>query len=211
MSKPLCETFEEFWAQIRGSQMHAGQPRNSDTVAGVNLARQALKLATDAEDEELLLDAWAMMAYTLNANEEWNDAAPYYERAIRKYEARGDSLRGTRLHIGYVVALTHLGRYDEALKTAETAEAAFKAIGDEFRIARLYTNIANVYHRLDQHQRSYEYLVTAVRVFESLSDREAAANVYHGLGNALARIDRFDESEEMFDHSRRMTLDLGLK
>lgn len=211
MNEALFETFAKYWAQIRGSQMYAGQPRNSDTVAGVSLAHEALKLATDAQDENLLLDAWAMMAYTLNANEEWNDAVPYYERAIRRYEIRGESLPAARLHIGYVVALTHLGRYDEALKAADTAEAAFQEMGDQVRLARLYTNIANVYHRLDQHQRSYDYLGTAVRVFESLGDREAAANVYHGLGNALARIDRFDESEEMFNRSCQMSLELGLK
>jgi len=207
----LREAFEKFWAQIRGSQIYGGQPRNSDTAAGVSLAQEALHLATEARNAELLLDAWAMMAYTLNANEQWTDAIPYYERAIREYKRRGESLPAARLHIGYVLALTHLGRYDEALKAADAAEAAFKELGDQFRLARLYTNVANVYHRLDQHQRSYEYFVTAAGVFESLGDREAAATVYNGLGNTLARIDRFDESEEMFDRTCRIALDLGLQ
>jgi CHAT domain-containing protein len=207
----LRETFEKFWAQIRGSQMHAGQPRNPDTAAGVNLAQQALQMATEARDDELLVDAWAMMAYTLNANEQWNEAVPYYEQAIRRYETCGETLPAARLHIGYVGALTHLGRYEDALKAAQAAESAFKEMGDQYRLARLYTNIANVYHRLDQHQRSYDYLVTAASVFEELGDRESAAKVYHGLGNALARIDRFDESEEMFSRTCQIALDLGLQ
>ncbi len=206
----LRETFEEFWAQIRGSQMYVGQPRNSDTAAGVNLAQEALNLAAEAENEELLLEAWAMMAYTLNANEQWSDALPYYERAIRRYEMRAEPLPAARLHIGYVGALTHLGRYDDALQAGEAAEVAFKKAGDQFRLARLYTNIGNLYHRLDQHQRSCDYFLTAAEVFESIGDRESAAKVYHGLFNALARIDRFDESEEMFNRTCQIALDLGL-
>ena len=210
MNQPLRETFEKYWARIRGSQIYAGQPRNSDTAEGVRLAEEALGLATESGDDELLVDAWEMMAYTLNANENWNDALPYYERAIRRHERQGEPQRAAKVHIGYVVALFHLGRYEEALKAASDAEETFKQTGDQFRLARLYTNVANVYHRLDQHQRSLEYLDTAAIVFESLGNREAAAMTYHGLGNALARIDRFEESEEMFRRTCAIALDLGL-
>ena len=207
----LRETFEKFWAQIRGSQVYGGQPRNSDTAAALSLAQEALRLATDAQDEALLPDAWAMMAYTLNADEQWNDAIPYYERAIRSHEMRGDSLPVARIRIGYISALTHLGRYEDALKAAGIAEAQFKETDDQFRLARLYTNVALVYHRLDQHQRSYDYYANAVGVFESLGDRESVAKVYLGLGNTLALLDRFEESEEMFNRTCQISLDLGLQ
>ena len=127
----LRALFEKYWAQIRGSQLYAGQPRSSDTDAGVTLARQALQLATDSKDQDLVLDAWAMMAYTLNAHEEWGEAIAYYELAIRAYESRGERLSTAKLYIGYIAALTHADRFDEALKMAEAAEAVFKEAGDQ--------------------------------------------------------------------------------
>jgi CHAT domain-containing protein len=210
MNETLRETFEKYWAQIRGSHIYAGQPRNSDTAASVHLAEDALQRATQAQDDESLVDAWEMMAYTLNANEQWSEALPYYERAIRRHEIRGEPQRAAKVHIGYVWALFHLGRYEDALTAASAAEATFKETGDQVRLARLYSNVATVYHRLDQHQRSYDYLVTAASVFESLGDRESAAKVYHGLGNALARIDKFEESEEMFNRTCSIARELGM-
>jgi tetratricopeptide (TPR) repeat protein len=205
----LSETFEKLWAQIRGSQIYGGQPRNANTAAALTLAQEALRLATDAQDEELLPEAWAMMAYTLNANEQWGDSLPYYEQAIQTREMRNESLAVARLRIGYVGALIQFGRYDDALRIAAIAEAEFKKAGDQFRLARLYMNIANAYHRLDQHQKSFDYFITAADTFEALGDRNNAASVYHGLGNALARVDRFEEAEEMFNRTCQTALDLG--
>jgi CHAT domain-containing protein/tetratricopeptide (TPR) repeat protein len=205
----LRETFEKFWALIRASQLYGGPPRSADSAAALSIAQDALRLATDAQDEDLLLDAWAMMAYTLNADEQWGEAISYYERALQRRESRGDSMAMARLRIGYMAALIHSGRYDEALKTAHAAEAAFKEAGDHFRLARLYTNIGGVYHRLDQHQKSIDYFITAANTFESIGDRESAAAVHHDLGNALARVDRFEEAEDMFERTCQTARDVG--
>ena len=51
----LRQTFEKLWEEIRGGQLYAGQPRNAQSSTGVALAHEALRLATEANDENLLL------------------------------------------------------------------------------------------------------------------------------------------------------------
>src|SRR5687768_15731396 len=102
-AETLKQTFEKFWAEIRGSQLYAGQPRSTQSAAGVNLANEALRLATEAGDRGLLLEAWRMLAYSLSADERWLEAIPYYEKAIAGYEGRGEhAFAARRLRIGFV-------------------------------------------------------------------------------------------------------------
>src|SRR5262252_3529301 len=114
----LQETFSNFWTEIRQSQPFAGQPRNGASANGVAIAREALRLATEAGDDMLLLDAWRMMAYSLTANEQYPDALPYYAQALDRCEKTGNFPLAAKVRIGYVSALSQAGKYDEGLEVA---------------------------------------------------------------------------------------------
>src|SRR5262245_3560419 len=152
---PLSQQFEKFWKEIRASNLYAGQPRSRRSAACVSIAREALRLATSANDEMLLLEAWRMLYYTLTANEEYREAIPYCELAITSAEKLNDYRMASRIRLGYIYALMHDGQYKRALEISRQAEELMKAHGDEDGFARLCTNIANIYHRLDQHNLSY--------------------------------------------------------
>src|SRR5687767_5153044 len=180
--KHLLQTFETFWAEIRGSRLYAGQPRNAQSATGVGLAEEALRLASQAEDDELLLEAWRMLAYSLAADERWLEAIPFYEKALSGYEARDQHAFASRhVRIGYVSALMFAGRYKDALGAGTVAELSLKESGDDVGYARLCTNIANVYQRLDQYQPSCDYYAKALKVFEAMDDQQAIALIYQNL------------------------------
>jgi CHAT domain-containing protein/tetratricopeptide (TPR) repeat protein len=206
----LQQKFEKFWADIRGSRLYAGQPRNAQSTAGVALAREALRLATDAADPDLLLEARRMMYYSLTADEQYNEAIPYCEQAIAQCEERGDFAQATRVRIGEVAALSHAGRYDEALKVAEVAEQWLQEQHDEVGYARLCTNVAILYFRLDQHKLSIDHYVQAARIFEVAGDRQAAAQVYLNHANTLSWFDRFEESDAMYERVEQISKELAL-
>ncbi|HZI51766.1 MAG TPA: CHAT domain-containing tetratricopeptide repeat protein [Terriglobia bacterium] len=207
----LKQTFEKFWAEIRGSQLYAGQPRSTQSGAGVRLADEALRLANEAADEDLLLEAWRMMAYSLSSDERWSDAIPYYENAIRGYENRGEhAFAARRLRIGFVSALMLAGRYDAALEAAAIAERWLKKSEDREGYARLCTNIANLHQRLDQYQLSCDYYAKALDVFESAGDRRSVAMIYQNLGYPLGRLDRFEEAEAMYERAEQLATELGM-
>lgn len=207
----LRQRFLQFWKEIKGAQLYAGQPRNEQSSAGVKRAREALRLATEAGDEELLMDAWRMLYYSLTANEQYVEAIPYCEKAIAAYEARGEHALASRIRIGYVFALTHADRYTEALSAARTAEIEFKSTGDDAGYARLCTNVASLYQRLDKYQESYRYYNLAAGIFESSGDLQACAQVYQNLGYTLARIDRFEDAQRMYERARGLSATLGLR
>ena len=206
----LQQKFGEFWSDIRGSRLYAGQPRNARSAAGVCLAREALRLATEAEDDDLLLDANKMMYYSLTADEQYNEAIPYCRQAISQCEHRGEYGQAARVRIGEVFALSHAGRYDEALEVARLAEQWLKDHGDNIGYARLCTNVAILYFRLDQHKLSYDHYVTAAQIFEEAGDRQAAAQAYLNLANTLSWFDRFEESDAMYERAEQISKELHL-
>ena len=211
-TEELRHTFDKFWADIRSFNLYAGQPSNWQSQLAVSIARDAVQLATEASNADLLLQAHDMLRYGLTANEQSLEALPYYERVIAGYEDRGNLARASRVRIGYVEALLHSGRYDEAFKVARTAEQWLKDNGDREGYARLCTAVANAYSRLDQHQRSNEYYTTAAQVFEEIDDRAALAKVYLNMGYTLYMLDQFEQSETMYERaeqtSRQMQLDV---
>ena len=125
MAEDLEQTFEGIWKEIRGapsgsatSNLYSGQPRNEASSQGVSLAHEALRLAESCGRERFVIEAWKMLAYTFNADERYEDAIPYYDRAIKRLEETGEHAQAARQKIGYVAALFHAGRYKEALEVA---------------------------------------------------------------------------------------------
>src|SRR5215468_3885643 len=206
----LQHTFEKFWADIRGFNLYAGQPRNWQSELAVSIARDAVRLATEAENPDLLLQAHDMLRYGLTANEQSLEALPYYERVIAGYEARGNLARASRVRIGYVEALLHSGCYDDAFRVARIAEQWLEENGDNEGYARLCTGVANAYSRLDQHQRSHEYYAIAASVFEEIGDRAALAKVCLNLGYVLYRLDQFEQSDTMYERAEQVSREMQL-
>jgi CHAT domain-containing protein/tetratricopeptide (TPR) repeat protein len=208
----LRQTFEKFWAEIRGAQLYAGQPRSTQSSAGVGLAQEALRLATESGDEDLLFESWRMLAYSLSADERWLEAIPYYEKAIAGYENRGEhAFAARRLRIGYMSALMLAGRYEEALDASRIAEHWLKESGDKEGYARLCTNIANLHQRLDQYEPSCDYYAKALEIFEANGDQRSAALIYQNLGYPLGRLDRFEEADAMYVRAEQLAGELGMR
>lgn len=207
----LPQVFENLWADIRSSRVYAGQPRNADSNRGVRLANQALTLASEVQEPSLMLEARRMMAYSLTADEQYADAIPHYESAIHALEAAGNRTLAARIRIGYVYALTHVGRYEEALQAAGVSERWFRESRDDAGFARLCNNVASLHQRLDRYEQSYEYFLAASKIFEAAGDRQAVAQVCLNMGYTLARIDRFEETEEMYARAERLADELGMQ
>src|SRR5215510_11571377 len=206
----LRQTFKKFWADIRGLSLYAGQPSNWQSELAVSIARDAVRMATEAANADLLLQAYDMLRYGLTANEQSLEALPYYEQVIAGYEARGNLAKASRVRIGYVEALLHSGCYDDAFRVARIAEQWLEENGDNEGYARLCTGVANAYSRLDQHQRSHEYYAIAASVFEEIGDRAALAKVCLNLGYVLYRLDQFEQSETMYERAEQLSREMQL-
>jgi len=204
------ELFDEIWGRIRGSRLYGGQPRNEESTSSVTMAQLALSLGKHTADERLMVEAWCMMAYTLNANEQWNDCLEYYRLAINGLEKLQEHQRAARNRLGFLVALSMVGRYEEAIAVGLEAEDSFRLTGDEEGHARLCVNLGTVYQRLDQHSLSLEYHVKAIEYFTRAGNEQALAQVYLNAGNALGCLARFDEADGSYAASVGISSRLGL-
>jgi CHAT domain-containing protein/tetratricopeptide (TPR) repeat protein len=205
----LNETFNQVWQQIRNTRLYAGQPRSADSEQSVALAKACLQIATDLKSEQLLGLSWRMLAYSLNANEQYEESLPVYDRAIEALDAE-DSGQSARVRIGYVSALFHTGQYQKALAVASVAEDWFKKNKDEVGFARLCNNIANLYDRLGEHARACEYRRTHSELIKKIGDEEDLAKSYLNLGNSLAAMDQFEKADQMYADCENLSQKLGI-
>ena len=206
----LQQAFDRIWKEIRAARLYAGQPRSESSAQSVSLAHRALQLATDSGSRRLLIEAWRMLAYSLTANEQFEEAVSYYKLSIEGLEKIGEAAQAARSKLGYIAALYHLGRYDEALDVVRTAEEWFRKNNDENGLARLCTNIANLYHRLDDYTQSYRYHRMAVEAFEKIGDQQASAQAYLNLGASLTSLDSFEDAEAMYEKCETVSRDMGM-
>jgi len=208
-AQDLQALFDRIWERVR-SLGYAGQPKTVEAERGLSLAQAALGLATHAGDRRLLTEARHMMGRCRSANEEFEEAIPFYRLAITGLTESGDSRQAARLHLALIGVLLNAGRYEEAFQTATLAETLFKDNNDEMGLARLYHNIANIYHRTDDHARAYQYYLEAYNTFQKLGDPSSIAHSCFNLGNALADMDQFEKSDEMYARSIEMSRELGM-
>jgi len=206
----LQQTFDRIWSEIRSANLFAGQPRNEASAQSVSLAWHALQLATDSGNERFMLEAWRMLGYSFLANEQYLEAIPYYKSLVEKLEGIGEHRQAARNRIGWVVALAHAGRRQEALDIASVAEKWFVQNHDEEGRARLFTNLGILHHRLDEHTQGAEYHTTAAEIFEKLGDKRGLALAYNNLANVLSMIDQVERADELYEQADKLSDELGM-
>src|SRR5438132_14226118 len=103
-----------------------------------------------------MIEAWKMLAYSLTANEQYEDAIPFYKSAVEKLEQMGEHRQAARNRIGYGAALAHGGRLQEALGVASAAEQWFAENDDEKGLGRIFTNHGSIKQFVKETQQGGE-------------------------------------------------------
>jgi CHAT domain-containing protein/tetratricopeptide (TPR) repeat protein len=207
----LKERFDEMWGRVRQANLCGGQPQSASSRESLATARQALSLATEAQDDQFLVEAWCMMAYALNLNEEYLEALSYYRQAIHGLEQAGDESRAGRIRLGFIHALSMTGQSREALNVGLKAARFFRKQKDSAALAKLSTNLGAVYERLNDWQQALVHYTESVDLFRQIGDERSLAQVYHNLGITYCFLDRFAESEEMYQRCESLSCRLGLR
>ncbi len=206
----LKTVFAQIDTEIRSTRLTAGQPRSVSSSSSVDLARVALRIAEINGEEALIVEACRMLAYTLNADEQYQQSLTYYGRAVPGLEKIGQHQLATRTRLGFVSALLRSGKYKEALQVARVAERWLLDNHDDAGLARLYNNMGGIYFRLDEHVQAYHYYAMAAETFERLGDHQSLAQASLNLGISLSNIDQFEKSDGMFQRSETLSTALGM-
>src|SRR5690349_19294643 len=104
--------FNELWDSVRKTPLYAGQARSTASADALSLSKLALSVSSCLEGAAFRAEAHRMMAYVLNANEQFEDSVGHYSDAIALLEQQGAFDKAARTRIGFVAALFMTGRYD---------------------------------------------------------------------------------------------------
>jgi CHAT domain-containing protein len=198
------------WQEIKEKNLYAGAPRSERTEYALSVARRILDLDERSGNLTVLAEGSAMMAYALNANEQYARSVPYYEQSLEALERLGEHGTAARQRLGLMIALANLGRCDDAIRTAEEADRWFLASNDEAGHARLCSNLGSVHMRQDEHGVAFRYQSEAIQYFRKTGDERALAQTYINAGSALCALGRFEESDLHYEQSEQIAKRLGL-
>jgi len=203
--------FSELWDSVRKTPLYAGQARSMASTDALSLSKLALSVASCLEAAAFRAEAERMMAYVLNANEQFEESIGHYSEAIALLEQQGAFDKAARTRIGFVAALFMTGRYDRGMQEAQRADDWLLKNHDEDGRARLHANLGNMFHRLDQHARAVKYHNTAIKVFRKLKNQAALAQCYVNLADSLSILDRMDEADRTFEQGQKLSQKLNLE
>jgi len=166
---------------------------HSDLNLASSLTERIEKLAVLAHEPSARPFALACRARVLHLLGRHRDANALYHEAIRGLRALKLNTEAAIVQKQEVDALTHAGRFGDALESARQARRVLA--GDQpVHLAQLETNVGNIYYMLDRYRRALDYYDRAREVLEASGDAKMRALVDLNRANVFTELDQPDEA-----------------
>src|SRR5919205_3312000 len=160
-------------------------------------------LASIRPNQEIkALAAWSAGLRAL-IDGEMQTAITALEESERRFLSVGKIHTAAATQVSKLIALSTLGRYEEAIECGLRAREVFLAYKDLLAAGKIEHNIGNLYFRRD-HYRAAEVFQSAARErFAALNDQKQLATVNNCLANTHALLHKFKSAEELFEQALR--------
>ena len=103
--------------------------------------------------------------------------------------------------VSKLIALSMLGRYEEAIECGLRAREVFLAYKDLLAAGKIEHNIGNLYFRRDRYHDAEVFQNAARDRFAALNDQKQLATVNNCLANTHALLHKFKSAEELFEQA----------
>ena len=180
------------WQSFAALKREVDRLVHSDLNAASALALRVEQLASLTNDTASKAFADAGRARVLHLLGWHADANDFYERAVK-------SLRKSRLRDEAAIvrkqqvdALTHMGRYRDALRAAQDARRVLAR--DPIQLAQLEANVGNIHYLRGRYKKALEHYDRAREMLAARSDRRMLALVDMSRANVLTELDRPGEA-----------------
>ncbi|MGH9880268.1 MAG: tetratricopeptide repeat protein, partial [Pyrinomonadaceae bacterium] len=167
-------------------------------LAAAATLRLLSKLTT--EPEIVALCAWAAGLAALITGE-MEGAINQLEDAHQRFLALDKHHVAAATQVSKVIALSMLGRYDEAIASALHAREIFLAHGDLLAAGKIEHNIGNLYFRRDHYHEAEEFQTAARERFMTLRNQKQLATINNCLANTHAILHKFKSAEELYEQA----------
>ena len=180
---------------LEGWSTHPGQALGA--AAALQLLSQVRPNA-----EIKALSAWAAGLKAL-IDGQMQQAISELEDSERRFLHLGKTHTAAATQVSKLIALSMLGRYEEAIDCGLRARGVFLAYKDFLAAGKIEHNIGNLHFRRDRYHDAEVFQSAARARFAALNDQKQLATVNNCLANTHALLHKFKSAEELFDQALR--------
>jgi CHAT domain-containing protein len=160
-------------------------------------------LASIRPNQEIkALAAWSAGLRAL-IDGEMQTAITALEESERRFLSVGKIHTAAATQVSKLIALSTLGRYEEAIECGLRAREVFLAYKDLLAAGKIEHNIGNLYFRRDRYHDAEVFQNAARERFAALNDQKQLATVNNCLANTHALLHKFKSAEELFEQALR--------
>lgn len=146
------------------------------------------------------LTAWAAGLQALIGGE-MELAISELEHSERGFLSLGKTHTAAATRVSKLIALSMLGRYEEAIECGLYARQVFLACNDFHAAGKIEHNIGNLHFRRDRYHDAEIFLTTARARFAALNDQKQLAAVNNSLATTHASLHKFKSAEDFFEQA----------
>lgn len=133
-----------------------------------------------------------------------DDALCSLDAAAAAFDALDDVAHAAQTQVPKLMALSMLGRHEEALQCARTTLQRFVDSGDERSAGKIELNLGTMLFRQDRHVEAARHYRRAAQRFAQVADVEQSVMADIGLANALTWQFEFDEALRVNERARAL-------
>ena len=152
--------------------------------------------------EIIALSSWAAGLQAL-IDGQMQTAVSELEDSERRFLRLGKIHTAAATQVSKLIALSMLGRYEEAIECGLRAREVFLAYNDLRAAGKIEHNIGNLYFRRDRYHDAEIFQTSARERFTALNDQKQLATVNNCLANTHALLHKFKSAEELFEQALR--------
>ena len=146
------------------------------------------------------LSAWAAGLQALVGGQ-MELAISELEDSERRFLNLGKTHIAAATRVSKLIALSVLGRYEEAIACGLYAREVFLACNDFHAVGKIEHNIGNLHFRRDRYHDAEIFQSAARARFAALNDQKQLATVNNCLANTHALLHKFKSAEELFEEA----------
>ena len=123
------------------------------------------------------------------------------EDSERRFLSLGKTHTAAATRVSKLIALSMIGRYEEAIACGLAAREIFLAYNDLQAAGKIEHNIGNLHFRRDRYHDADIFLSAARARFAALNDQKQLATVNNSLAVTHASLHKFKSAEELFEQA----------
>ena len=131
------------------------------------------------------------------------------EDSQRRFLILGKTHTAAATQVSKLIALSMLGRYEEAIECGLRAREVFLSYNDFLAAGKIEHNIGNLHFRRDRYHDAEVFQSSARERFAALDDQKQLAMVNSCLANTHALLHKFKSAEDLFDQALKQAKAAG--